>query len=407
MSGAAGHLPHLHENRKLTFGELKEVLTKATQGSLEQVTEKFDGMNLVFTWDANARDVFVARSGSDIFSGGMTPEELAERFKGRGAISLAFNQAFQVLRQAVNSLSIHELHNIFGLGEGCDVWYSIEVVYPSGANTLNYDSSCIVFHRSPVFMSFGGVHPVKATAGVDLLASKIEQMQKAVNLRGWRLMGPNVVRLNDISSGQTLQRAINRINEAMAEAACSDADTIGTYLMSMSIDRCKAMGINAFVASAMARRLTNERGAPNVTKLVSMSPGHAKKIQDLVARDKELMAEFMRPIELAISDLACEVLRGMNSVLINDSDRELQRLQSLVGAAIDAVRESGDVSIIDRLETQVNKLRSLQNISSTMEGIVFVFKGQAYKMTGAWAPAHQILSLYRRTIHEPTTPEAD
>ena len=51
MGGAAGHLQHLYENRELTFKELKQILTHAATGRLEETTEKFDGMNLMFSWD--------------------------------------------------------------------------------------------------------------------------------------------------------------------------------------------------------------------------------------------------------------------------------------------------------------------------------------------------------------------
>lgn len=396
MGGAAGHISSLHENRALTFGELKEVLTKAAEGNLEQCTEKFDGINLVFTWSEFSRDIKVARSGSDIKNGGMNAEALSALFAGRENIQTAFDQAFQVLRQAINSLSTKEL-TIFSAGRGMNYWYSIEIIYPSGANVINYDSNCIVFHRQPVFESGLVTRQVSDLGAVDFLSSRIESMQKAISLRDWKIMGPSFVELKNLRDGLALQRSIVQINKAMTMAGVDDSSTLGDYLMSMAIDRSKSLGVGDFIASALARRLMNEPGAPNVTRLVKMSPRHATKIIEIVKRDKELIAEFMRPIELAISDLACAVLSGMNSVLIKDRNKELHRLKSLVSDAIQAVRASGDVSIIDKLEKHVNKLHTFKNISSTMEGIVFVFKGQAWKMTGAWAPAHQILSLYKKT----------
>ena len=97
MSGAAGHLSHLHENRNLTFAELKDVLTSASHGELECVSEKYDGINIVFTWNSYIGDVSVARTTNDIKSGGLTREQLASKFAGRGAIADAFNQSFVVL----------------------------------------------------------------------------------------------------------------------------------------------------------------------------------------------------------------------------------------------------------------------------------------------------------------------
>jgi hypothetical protein len=397
MSGAAGHLMHLHENRALTFGELKDVLRSAADGRLEQATEKFDGMNLVFTWDFNVQDIKVARSGNDIDKGGLTSSELSQRFAGRGSVQIAFNQAFEVLRQAIGSLSPREVENVFQGSKGRYFWYSIEVVYPSGSNTLNYDTNCVIFHGHPVFETGLRTKQTNDSHGIELLTKKINLMQTAVQIRGWKVMGPVIVKMQNVSNGQALTSALSRIDDAMLMANVNDACTIGDYLYSLSVDRCLAMGINQHVATQIGRRLTNEPGAPNITKLTKMAPGHASRIIDLVKNDKKLLAEFMQPIEQAINILACDVLRGLSSVLVKDSTKEIQRLRDEVDVAIQQIQRSGDIQAIDSLSRQLNKFRGTDDISSTVEGIVFIYKGQAYKMTGAWAPAHQILSLYQRT----------
>lgn len=397
MSGAAGHLMHLHENRALTFAELKAVLTAAAEGHLEQATEKFDGMNLVFTWNFETQDVHVARSGSDIAQGGLTGSELAQRFAGRDSIQVAFTEAFQVLRQAISSLSPGDIENVFNGGRGRSYWYSIEVIYPSGANTINYDTNCVVFHGHPVFESGIGVKTTIDSHGIELLTKKIASMQKAVQLRGWTVMAPVMVKLKNVSDGLALQRALMAIDDAMTMAHVRDTQTISDYLYAMALDRGIAMGLNQHIAANVARRLTNDPKAKNITQLMKMAPGHATMIADLVRQDKKLLKEFLQPIENAINGLACDVLRGLSSVLVKDGSAEIQRLRAEVDQAISGIQKSGDTLALDALERHLNKLRSSADISSTVEGIVFIFKGQAYKMTGAWAPAHQILSLYQRT----------
>ena len=66
MSGAAGHLMHLYDDPDITFGEIKDVLARAAQGKLEQVTEKLDGRNIVFTWNVKEGGLKVARAAGDI-----------------------------------------------------------------------------------------------------------------------------------------------------------------------------------------------------------------------------------------------------------------------------------------------------------------------------------------------------
>ena len=45
MGGLAGHMYHLYENPELTFGEIKDIFTKAANGKLVG-TEKTDGQKI-------------------------------------------------------------------------------------------------------------------------------------------------------------------------------------------------------------------------------------------------------------------------------------------------------------------------------------------------------------------------
>jgi hypothetical protein len=45
MGGVAGHLMHLYDNRDLSYNDIADILSKASQGELEG-TEKLDGFNI-------------------------------------------------------------------------------------------------------------------------------------------------------------------------------------------------------------------------------------------------------------------------------------------------------------------------------------------------------------------------
>ena len=92
MGGVAGHLWHLYDNPNLTFGDLKKILSLASQGRLESGSEKLDGQALHVTWEGG--ELRAARNKGDIKSGGMNASQLAAKFKGRGAVYDAFTTSF-------------------------------------------------------------------------------------------------------------------------------------------------------------------------------------------------------------------------------------------------------------------------------------------------------------------------
>lgn len=391
MGGAAGHLQHLYENLGLTFGELKEVLASAAEGKLERATEKLDGMNLVFTWDGD--ELKVARSAGEIKSGGLDAAGLAKKFFGRQNVEEAFSTAFQVLRQALGALDPKDLGRIFKYGLR---WYSMEIIYAQDPNTINYDSNNIVFHGYPIYeMGDGGkITRTDDDSGLRVLTQRIDQMQRAVGQRDWQVRGPALLRLKKLGDGSILRKAIDQIDDAMAAGGVRDGDTVYDYLRNLFTDDAKQLKLPAKVYKMVVERCAT--GAPSVTDIKRDTPKELQATMQAYVRDSEALKEqWMAPIESAIHFFAIEVLRGLHSTLITNSDNEVARMRHQLGRAIRTIESSKHQRAMEVLQAEMARLGNIENLAAAMEGIVFFFKGQAYKFTGAFAPAHQIMALFK------------
>ncbi len=392
MGGAAGHLQHLYENLSLTFGDIKEVLASAAEGRLERVSEKLDGMNLVFTWaDGQLK---VARNVSDVRGGGMDAASLAKKFFGRGNVEDAFNNAFKVLHQALSTLPDREQSRIFNDGWR---WYSMEVIYAPDPNTINYDSNNIVFHGWPVFdVNDDGSIEEAEGEGVELLTKRIDQMQRAITARDWQVRGPSLLRLKKLGDGSILQKAIRQIDDAMATAGVGDEATVYDYLHALLADDVKLLGLPVPAYVMTLARVVGRPGAPTVNDIKKVTPKELHATVQAFVRDSDaLKARYMAPIEGAIHSFAIEVLRGLHSTLISQSDQEVARLRKDLARAIRTIQASGHQAAMEVLQKEMSRLGNVENLAAAMEGIVFFYKGQAYKFTGAFAPAHQIMSLFK------------
>jgi hypothetical protein len=394
--GLVGHLRHLYDNKDLTFKEIKAILRKASTGRLEKASEKMDGMNLVFSYDLSQDTVKVTR-GSDIKAGGMDAAALAAKFAGRGSVEEAFVGAFKVLEGAIGALPVKVKQKVFG--SSANRWYSMEIIYTNNPNVINYDSNNLVFHGWPVFKRSrsGDVQMSEdEVGGVDILTQYIERMQKAVDSSGWRVRGPSIVRMRDLSNGNTYQNAVAAIDAAMADAGVSDSSTMGDYLTTLLQEDLSALDLSPKVNKMVIDRCLGLEGAPTVVDIKKkLSKEDQGKVSAFVKNSPVLLKGYVRPIELAINDFAVEVLKGLNSTLIDDSGKEVDRLRGEVQNAITAIESSGDETAMSILAQQMGKLKSVENITSPMEGVVFIYKGNAYKFTGSFAAANQILGLFK------------
>ena len=393
MGGAAGHLLHLSEDLELTFGELKDILSLAADGKLERVTEKTDGVNLVFTWNESTGELRAARSSGDLHRGGVDAVTLATKFRDRGNVTDAFVTGFNVLRNAVGALTDKQRLAVFG-PEG-NRWFSVEIIYSLLPNVVNYDRDYVVFHGHPVFeVRDSKAIEVDGSNAIRILEANVDKMQAAVKERSWRIMGTSVVSMKKLSSGATLDNALSMLASAMSRAGVNDGNTLGEYLVALARDEALDAGLPEDIALDVGKRMVGVPGQ-NVTQLRKRAGTLAATVNDLVAGADESVKRFLEPIDRAIFELSLEVLRGVKSVLLPSQDEELVRLRKQVQQAIAAIEASGDKNAMGILRAQMTKLGSVDRISSPIEGVVFVYKGQAYKFTGSFTPVHKILSLFK------------
>ena len=396
--GTSGHLAHLFDNRDLTFGELKSILTDATEGRLEKVSEKLDGQNLSFSWDSHTNDLRAARNSGDLKSGGMDVLAIAKKFYGRGNVEKAFTTAFTILRKSLTALSDDEKIEIFGLNT--NFWYPIEIIFTENPNVIVYDRNNLVFHMSPIISvdDEGNIsrNTTGESRGFQKLVDSVERMQAAVDQNDWKINGPRMLQLKKLSNGDVLDRALGQIDTAMSEAGVNDGDTIETYLHNRVLDDgLSQLNVSDDVKYELANYILDipNAGLNSIKKMVPKT--EVDKVREIAKAKNDILKEYIRPIEVAIHELAVEVLKGLKSTLIDDSDREVARLRSEVSSAISALKSSGDDAAMTVLQTQMEKLGDVENIAAAMEGIVFIIRGQAYKLTGAFAPANQILGLFK------------
>jgi hypothetical protein len=64
---------------------------------------------------------------------------------------------------------------------------------------------------------------------------------------------------------------------------------------------------------------------------------------------------------------------------------------------IKELQTSNDIKTLDKLKVELGRIQRLGGFEAIVpsEGIVFTYKGNTYKLTGAFAPINQILGVLK------------
>ena len=231
MGGVAGHMSHLYENPSLTFREIKDVLQKAAAGELIG-TEKTDGQNLFVSYSVKDGRAKAARNKGDIKRGGMTVEDIAAKFAGRGALSQTFTESFAAFEKAINSLSLEEKIDIFG--PDANVFYNAEIQDPRSANVINYDTKNLTIHRvghAEFNKMTGDVEDKDLTQNFEKLESALERAQIALQDDEYNVQVNAIKNLRALSDDVALNEALSRIEKFIDSLGISDNHTIGDMII--------------------------------------------------------------------------------------------------------------------------------------------------------------------------------
>jgi len=395
--GLYGHLNHLYDNPDLSFGEIKKIFDTASSGELLG-TEKTDGQNLFISYSVKDGKAKAARNKGNIKTGGMDAMQLASKFADRGALEKAFVDSFDAFEKVISQLSPEEQREIFG--EDANIFYNAEIMDPANPNVINYDTRSLVIHQkghSEFDRETGNIKDTDVSSNVAILQNALEGVQQSEAAEDFTVQMNAIKNLQNLGNDSALKKADQRINKIISSVGLSDGSTIGEFInarLSPIIDKKFPM-LDDARKDMLIRRLAGEKGI-KVTAITKGLEKEAKaEINSFVKGGKKIMGEVIGPLEKTIHDFSVEMLRGLESAFILDNDAEVKRLAGEVGIAIDAINGSNRDDVMDVVRKHLEKIGKAENISTATEGFVFDWDGVTYKFTGNFAPANQILGIFK------------
>jgi cytidyltransferase-like protein len=400
MGGLAGHMSHLYGNPNLTFSQIKDVLQKASEGEL-QGTEKTDGQNLYISYSVKDGKAKSARNKGNIKGGGLDAKALAQKFSEHSNPNLvkAFVDAFAAFEKAVNMFPEEVQLEIFG--PDANIFYNAEIQDPRTANIINYDTKNLNIHRvghAEFDRETGKVTDKDISRNAKMLENALESVQDRIQAEEFGVQMNAFKALKGLADDKALKIAIKKLEKEINAEGISDSQTVGEYLINRVDNIIKnKINLSQETRKELVRRILRQKGATVRTVLATIPKGDERIpiVRQLINDGGVIIRTAIFPIEDIIHDFSVEMLRGLESAFVLDSEREVERLRNDVADAIEQIKTSGNEEAMKVLQQHLMKLKNIENISTTAEGFVFDYDGHTYKFTGNFAPVNQILGLFK------------
>jgi len=396
--GAYGHMNHPFDiEMNLTFGDLKTIIRNALNGNLEFAREKTDGQALAISW-RDDKGLIAARNKGHLKNSGENALDIsgvASKFQGRGGLTDAYNFAMKDLSDAIKGLSKAQRDKIFKQGSS---FMNLEVIYPTSVNVIPYGQPLLIFHGTMDYDENGKAIGAD-TSSARTLAGMIKQINKDVQ-NNYTIQGPPVTELPKSKNLSSLQSKFEgQLKKIQSEFKLKDSDGVADYHQAWWED---------WVEKNSPSQLDNKAKMGLVKRWAFFDKGFRldkKNITDSDVLDwakktdkqdhSKMAKDNLRKFEDIFLGVGAEVLSFMSSVITVNPDKAIRDMKKRLDTTIKDVQKSGDVKKIEKLRTELERLSVVGGKDKIVpnEGIVFVYKGNTYKLTGAFASLNQILGL--------------
>ena len=396
--GAYGHMNHPFDTEiNLTFGQLKDIVNKALEGNLDLAREKTDGQALAVSW-RDGRLVAARNKGhlKNKGEGALDINGVAMKFAGRGELEKAYNFAMKDLTKAISKLSEKQKDKIF---KGGACFMNLEVIYPTSVNVIPYGQALLVFHGTMEY-NVDGIAIGENQEAARTLAGMIKQVNADVQ-SAYTISGPPINQLPKSKDLRSLKGSYNsKISKLQSKFKLKDNDGIADYHQAFwmdfvnkksptKLDNKTLMGLVKRWAFYDKSFRLDKKNLTDV-KTMEWAKGIDKNDHAKMAKDN------IRPFEDIFLGIGADILSFMSSVLAANPDKAVRDMKKRLDKTIQDVKKSGDVKKINKLKMELQRLNAIGGTNKIVpnEGIVFVYGGKTFKLTGTFAPLNQILGLF-------------
>lgn len=408
MGGLGGHVDHLYDNPDLTFTDMVKIMIASSSGEIEGA-EKMDGQNLFVSYSVKDGIARAARNLTDVKKGGIDADALAARYSNRGFIKDAFDGAFDAFSTAVSQFSEEDKLKIFGAD--ANIFFNAEVIFPPAANIITYNIKALFIHRDG-HAEFDKETGKVTDRDVSSEASRLEQALKSVAQSEeegeFKVAVRAVEKLRKLDNDEALNQAQARLNKLISGSGVGMGATVGEYIVSKLDSLIERLfpNLGDETKKMLMERMFGIKGitATQIYKLIP-NPETKSQVRDFIKDQKRVRREIIYPLEDIIHDFAVAMLEGLKSRFVLSHEDEIKRIASNLQQTIEDIEGEGDETKIEKLKTQLSKLKSYDKISSSMEGFVFAFNGHTYKLTGSFAPINQIMAMLPNKFNRDTVNE--
>jgi hypothetical protein len=281
---------------------------------------------------------------------------------------------------------------------------ALEVIYSKNENVIPYDKDIIIFHGAFEYDKDANAVGEMDKDAARKLAGMLKQInadvQKTFNLDSleWIKLPTHI---NFASKRLEFHRELEKLQK---QFGLSDNARVVEWHFSWWKNFIKRQArkmryqIPRHIVDGLVRRWAtfDKTMSLNELKKEIENPKFFEWVRSYDKKNhQQQFKENMFPFEILFLKLGAEVMKNMKQFLSANPGSAAEKIRQRIEADIKTLEKTKDVRKTQRIDNALRKINALGGFDAILptEGIVFLYKGKTYKLTGIFAPVNQLMGL--------------
>jgi hypothetical protein len=281
----------------------------------------------------------------------------------------------------------------------------MEIIYPATKNVISYDVAVLQFHNLVEYDEQGNIVETDLTGG-GILQGIIQEANAHLQ-KTFSFIPPQRIKIGRLENFEDQQAAFFAEADQLKDRyGLTDTDLVSDYHKAWWADviREKAQAVGYEIPdSVLSLLIARWAFFDKSTSIVAVkkqidNADFANWVNEFDKKDfKTYYKQNMEPFESLFLRLGAVVLQNAQNFLAANPSKSAQELKRDLADLIRELQTTNDINSIKKLEHELRRIQRLGGFEAIVpsEGVVFVYGGNTYKLTGAFAPVNQILGVLK------------
>ncbi len=396
---------NLHDNGKITFKKLKEMLSEVSSFVLEK-KDVPKGKKILLSYSVKENKLLIAEKKTEVKDNNKTINEYIKTCENlKEEISFILNN----LEKNINSLNQDDQESIFG--PEANVYYNLELINkPEKCNSYNTKHFNIMPDGHGEYDKSGKLIISEVSRQINKLEEYLKNWDDKLKYEVYNKEVNSFKKLKELNDKSYYNYADNRLDNCLWSVNSyinndkfnlSDESTIDEYILSRIyillnaiLDKSGNKPVDPIAKMNIAKRLLGIKGIGLQDISKKLDNEQEKYIKENILDDKnkkELLKNAIKPIEDIIINYSLDMLKAIQSILVLTNDSSSNRLNKQINNSINYINSGNS------LNTLKHELKSLKHIDNYVNkpNMSLFYDGSLYQPINNFKPINELLKLFK------------